>query len=193
MQKQMLGIQRHIRRRVLQGAMRNKKEIQADWAAEGWTDGIEAMIREERWGCLWERWARSRPNAMEESSLRRFKDEFRKVVVCHVDKHNSEGMLVCPRVYFEALREFAGGMRRLSGPEAKAVFNRIGTAGCGLRHLPFSNLRKTAHHRFGCLRLWPKLKVFRHGKPLWEDFKWRPLVSFKRHRWKRVLGLLSQF
>ena len=84
-------------------------------------------------------------------------------------------------------------MRELSLEESKQVFDRIGTAECGLRHLPYSNLRKTAHHRFGCLRLWPKLKVFRGKKTAWEDFKWRPLVSFKKHRWKRVLALLSQF
>ena len=94
MRNQMLGIHRHIRRRILQGAIKSKKPIKAEWANEGWLDGVEAMIKEDRWGDLWERWARSRPSAMEESSLKRFKQEFKKVVVCHVDKHSSEGMLI---------------------------------------------------------------------------------------------------
>ena len=94
MQQQMLSIYRHIRRRVLQGAFKNNKRIKAEWAEEGWEDGIEMMIRGDRWEQLWERWASSRPQAMEENSLKRFKDEFRRVVVCHIDKHSSEGMLV---------------------------------------------------------------------------------------------------
>ena len=65
-----------------------------EWAQESWEDGIENMIREERWRMLWERWARSRPQAMEESSLRGFKEVFKRVVVCHIDKHNSEGLLI---------------------------------------------------------------------------------------------------
>ena len=74
--------------------MKHGSSIKAEWASEGWEDGIQAMIREDRWANLWERWARSRPNAMEESSLKKFKEEFRPVVVCHVDKHSSEGMLI---------------------------------------------------------------------------------------------------
>ena len=94
MQGQMLGIHRHIRRKVLEGMLREGRTIKEEWASEGWEDGIEAMIREERWAQLWEKWARSRPNAMEESSLKRFKEEFKRVVVCHIDKHSSEGMLI---------------------------------------------------------------------------------------------------
>ena len=94
MQEQMIGIHRHIRRRVLENMARNNKRIKAEWATEGWEDGIEAMIRGDRWNQLWERWADSRPAAMEEKSLLRFKTEFRHVVVCHIDKHSSEGMLI---------------------------------------------------------------------------------------------------
>ena len=65
MQNQMLGIHRHIRRRVLEGLVKQGSSIEVDWASEGWEDGIEAVIREERWANLWERWVNSRPNAME--------------------------------------------------------------------------------------------------------------------------------
>ena len=94
MQTQMLKIHRHIRRRVVEGAIKNGKMIKEEWAQESWEDGIENMIREERWRMLWERWARSRPQAMEENNLRGFQEVFKRVVVCHIDKHNSEGLLI---------------------------------------------------------------------------------------------------
>ena len=94
MQQQMLSIHRHIRRRVLMGAIKNNRKIKAEWAEEGWEDAIEAMIREDRWEQLWERWADSRPHAMKENSVKCFKERFKRVVVCHIDKHSSEGMLV---------------------------------------------------------------------------------------------------
>ena len=94
MQEQMIRIHRHIRRRVLSNMAKQNKRAKADWAVEGWEDGIEAAIREDRWNQLWEKWAESRPAAMEERSLLRFKNEFRRLVVCHVDKHSSEGMLI---------------------------------------------------------------------------------------------------
>ena len=93
MQSQMLRIHRHIRRRVMEKMTKTNKIDTADRATENWEDGIETMIRGERWSQLWEKWARSRPAAMEEKSLIRFKNAFREVVVCHVDKHSSEGML----------------------------------------------------------------------------------------------------
>ncbi len=91
--------------------------------------------------------------------------------------------------------EFAEGMKRLTKHEAKEVFDRIGTAACGLKHLVYSNLKKTKFHRFGVLRLWPKFKSFKGNegsKPRWSDMKWRPLVSYKKHRWRKVLALLSR-
>ena len=88
--------------------------------------------------------------------------------------------------------DFAADMNELSIDEAKRVYDEIGTAATGLRHLPYSSLRKTESHRFGCLRLWPKLKNFKDTIKL-DTLKYRPLVSYERHRWRRVLSLLSQF
>ena len=34
------------------------------------------------------------PQAMEENNLRGFQEVFKRVVVCHIDKHNSEGLLI---------------------------------------------------------------------------------------------------
>ena len=37
-------------------------------------------------------------------------------------------------------------------------------------------------------------KVFRDKEgPGWSNFKWRPLVSYRNHRWKKLLSMLSRF
>ena len=48
MQEQMIGIHRHIRRRVLGNMAKQNRRIKAEWATENWEDGIEAMIRGDR-------------------------------------------------------------------------------------------------------------------------------------------------
>ena len=83
-------------------------------------------------------------------------------------------------------------MKHLSLDEEQVIYDEIGIAANHLRHLPFAGLRKTATHQFGCLRLWPKLKSFRE-EVSWETLQFRPLVSFRKHQWRRVLALLSKW
>ena len=52
MRSQILKIQRHIRRRVLENMKRSDKQIKAEWATESWEDEIEEMIQGERWSQL---------------------------------------------------------------------------------------------------------------------------------------------
>jgi hypothetical protein len=82
-------------------------------------------------------------------------------------------------------------MEELSQEKETDIYDRIGWLGNSLNYLPFARLRSAKFHRFGALRLWPKKKVF-FNKPKWEDFKYRPLVSFQKHRWKRLFALLFQ-
>ncbi len=83
-------------------------------------------------------------------------------------------------------------MKELSTDETQKVYDEIGIAANGLDHLPFAQLRKTKHHEFGMLRLWPKQKTFLQ-ESRWNEYKWRPLVSFRKHRWRRVLSLFSRW
>lgn len=88
--------------------------------------------------------------------------------------------------------KFAADMDQLSVKDAKGILEAVGSLGNGLRYLPFAQLRATHQHRFGSLRLWPKFKNFLE-QPSWDTFRWRPLVSFEHHRWRRLFSLLSRF
>ena len=100
-------------------------------------------------------------------------------------------------MYLRALEEMKAGMDTLSPEEVSRIFEVIGRLGNGLKHLPYAALPKASCHEFGVLRLWCKLKSFKVDEgvvPLsWSAFKWRPLVSFRKHRWRRVFSLLSRF
>ena len=60
-----------------------------------------------------------------------------------------------------------------------------------LKHLPYSKLKKGGHV-MGCLRGWIKYKSLVDPQ-CWDELKWRPLVSYRNHRWRRVLSLVSQW
>jgi hypothetical protein len=80
-------------------------------------------------------------------------------------------------------------------PEEKRCWmaKYYGKLGGGLHHQPFWNYRRHGHE-FGCLRLWFKYKNMKIpvSERKWEDLGWRPLVSFTRHRYKRVLSMASR-
>lgn len=56
-------------------------------------------------------------------------------------------------------------------------------------HLPFCNLQKAGSHRFGTLRLWPKLKSLKAGVDPWDLIKWRPLASYFLHRLSKLFRI----
>ena len=68
----------------------------------------------------------------------------------------------------------------------------IPTLGACLSHLPYSRLRAAHTHKFGVLRAYLKSKSF-YDLQSWIDCRWRPLVSYRQHRWRILLGLLSRF
>ncbi len=72
------------------------------------------------------------------------------------------------------------------------MVNEMAAMGNGLFHLPFCELRGRGAHEFGCLRLWIKKKSFA-DLTTWEELKWRPLVSFRKHRWRKLFSLLSRW
>ena len=81
------------------------------------------------------------------------------------------------------------------------VFHNVAVLGNGLHHFPFAELRGRRARKFGSLRLWIKKKSF----DVWdkkedggdemkgEDLKWRPLVSFREHRWRKLLSMVSRW
>jgi len=58
-----------------------------------------------------------------------------------------------------------------------------------LLHLPYCNLRRAHRHRFGALSLWLKIKCLSPRPGSWQQLKFRPLVSYKQHHWRRLLIL----
>ncbi len=85
------------------------------------------------------------------------------------------------------------GLREVSDAEIFRILEGIGRLGSSLTHLPYCELRRTNEHRFGCLRLWPKFKNFGEEDLEWSAVKWRPLASFRQHKWRRLFSLVSQF
>ena len=95
--------------------------------------------------------------------------------------------------YAETVESLLENMEDVQGPTLNKIFEKIGTAASVLRHLPYCGL-KAKKHRFGCLRAWIKYKSFAEwdGKK-WTDLKFRPLVSYKSHRWKKLFTMVSRF
>ena len=87
------------------------------------------------------------------------------------------------------------GLEEVTGGELTRAFEGIGRMGSSLGYLPFCKLRGKGKHEFGCLRLWVKFKNFQipEEERRWEDLAWRPLVSFRGHRWRVLFSLLSKF
>ncbi len=78
-------------------------------------------------------------------------------------------------------------------PDVLAHINdSVPTLGARLAHLPYSRLRAAGTHRFGVLRAYLKSKSF-YDLQTWTACRWRPLVSYRQHRWRVLLGLLSRF
>ena len=61
---------------------------------EEWKHGIETILRQSKWEELWEKWARSRPEAVRAEVIAQFREEFKGLVTVHIDNHLEEGMAV---------------------------------------------------------------------------------------------------
>ena len=86
------------------------------------------------------------------------------------------------------------GLQEVTGTELTRAFEGLGRLGSSIGHLPFCRLRGKGQHESGCLRLWAKLKNFQVAEEerRWEDLAWRPLVSFRGHRWRILFSMLSK-
>ena len=86
------------------------------------------------------------------------------------------------------------GLEEVTGSELTRTFERIGRLGSALGHLPFCKLQGKGKHEFWGLRLWVKFKNMQipEEERRWDDLAWRPLVSFRGHRWRTLFSLLSK-
>ncbi len=91
-----------------------------------------------------------------------------------------------------ALDDLASGMDDLDAEEIATINQDIPTIGARLGHLPFCKLRASKTHRFGALRAYLKAKSF-ESLVDWGGLKWRPLISFRKHRWRVLLSMVSRF
>ena len=94
--------------------------------------------------------------------------------------------------YAKAMKEIGQGMKVVDLEKLTRIFEEVSRRENTLRHLPFCQLRPKGKHRFGCLRGWVKKKSFMELEG-WASLRWRPLVSFREHRWRRLFSLLSRF
>lgn len=96
-------------------------------------------------------------------------------------------------MYGEALDRMKEEMGLKKVPEEKRRWIALyfGEMGNLLRHLPFGGFQKKGHE-FGCLRLWLKYKNFKNKDRTWDTLGWRPLVSYRRHRYRRLFSLVSR-
>ena len=95
-------------------------------------------------------------------------------------------------MYRYAAEEFAEDMEELDEDAIMKTYAEIGSLGAELRHLPFCNLAHRSTHQYGTLRPWIKFKNFK-DLPEWDEMRYRPLISYQRHRWRRLFSLLSRW
>lgn len=146
-----------------------------------------------------ERWKAWRPKCLEEAKVRGWKKMLEGLICCPVGKYNVDGMVLCPRMWAAATAKLGANLRDLTPEEGRRIQEYFYRLGETLGHLPFGRLRSGAKHRFGAVRAWIKFKsVKQYPNPLlcgdpWGELRWRPLVSYTQHHWKRVLGLAGRF
>lgn len=93
-----------------------------------------------------------------------------------------------------SVRHFASQTLELLTPEESiAAYENLLHAGDGFAHLPYSRLAPGRKHRYGVLRLWPKLKSLKAGVTRWADLKWRPLASYEQNRWSSLFRLAAKW
>lgn len=93
-----------------------------------------------------------------------------------------------------SVRHFASKILEPLGPQdAIDAYNHLLNAGAHFKHLPYARLRQGRKHRYGVLRLWPKLKSLKAGATTWAELKWRPLASYQQNRWSALFRLAAKW
>ena len=158
--------------------------------------------------------------ALAVEQIRAVLPQIRQLVCSPVDKFMADGMLYCPLRWMRAVRKLAGNMKLLSVDEIEQEFRALPKLGKALKELPFAGLKRVDLHEFGTLKGWVKWKNFTtnanalakvgseriqvvDGKQVtikqewqglsWDTLKFRPLSSYMRHHWRRILSLASRF
>ncbi len=90
------------------------------------------------------------------------------------------------------MKKAGEGLRKVSVEEVIRIYAGFFRLGEGLRHLPFLGLEHSSKHKFGAVRHCPKWKSIQSIPGRWEDVKWRPLVSYQHHHWRRPLSMVGR-
>ena len=133
------------------------------------------------------------PNTLNAKDLKRNLDG---LVVSPIDKMQSDMVIMCKHKYSLAVDQFiadTGNYREIDDATVKKWEGKLVRINNRCNSLPFCGLKKSEKHKFGILRLWFKSKNLKSSNLTWSSFKFRPLVSYYHHHWKRCYKLISMF
>jgi len=141
----------------------------------------------------WKGWSLS-GNATKilEDEVKKFRVEFDDLVISPIDKLGVDGIFICPVVYANAASTLASAMEPLNPLEVENIHHRIYRQGERFHRLPYCRLRKSVSHMFAILKAWPKFKSLKEFPSKIEDIKWRPIMGYANHHWKRLLSMLGK-
>ena len=142
----------------------------------------------------WDAEMRERPGCVSSKRIKELRRELAGFVRTPLDKCPGEGMIVCGLKWREAVLELGADMIELTAKQSEERSDLIGRLAGELEELPFTNLRRGERHRFGAIKGWVKMKTFANGYPTeWAQVKWRPISSYARHRWGKLLGMAGKW
>lgn len=131
------------------------------------------------------------PKLIEE--VPRLANLLRHFVVGPIDKCRGEAFVACPLQWSLAAEKMGAEYDEMSVTEYDALLQRMFKLGSRFQTLVFSKLRRASAHRFGVLRIWPKLRSFKTVPADWQSIAYRPLVAYSRHFWRHSISFLGRF
>uniref|UniRef100_A0A0G4HRV4 Uncharacterized protein n=1 Tax=Chromera velia CCMP2878 TaxID=1169474 RepID=A0A0G4HRV4_9ALVE len=120
----------------------------------------------------------------------------RNLAMGQVDRSAGDIFFVCPRVFGEGVKKFfvsSLDYKMLSEGQVRDLMERL--IDCSHPGFLGSIAGKVSpgegkKHKFGVGIVWLKWKTFQEGYPAsLALLKWRPLVSYAQHAWKRAFGM----
>lgn len=121
------------------------------------------------------------------------KNDLKRFCVTSIDKAKEAAIILCPLKYVECLSAFSKNLQPLSVEEYSSLLGRFFKRGTEIGELVFCHFRSAARHKFGLVRLWLKAKSIYSWPEDWESLLWRPLVSYARHWYAKLLSFLGGF
>ena len=125
-------------------------------------------------------------------------EDFRYVlhdfVISPVDRAKGDLAILCPWKYRHCAETYMSSTSstKLTDADVAEFRHDFFVWPNALHCLPYCRFRRGHRHRFGSLSLHVKAKVLFPRVTEWSAMKFRPLVSYKQHHWKRLLRIACQ-